>query len=329
MSNQFIASSSPHIKDKKTTTGVMLDVIIALLPATIMGMIFFGWRAILNICVSVITCVFAEWLWNRCLKRTQTIQDLSAVVTGLLLALVVSPMVPFWMLIIGGFFSMIIVKQFFGGIGMNFLNPALAGRAMMMASWPVAMTTWLAPQWLNPTMTDALSGATPLALQKIIINNSPPELAASVVLPTYQDLALGNVFGSIGETCAVALLIGFIYLLIRRIISWEIPVIYCAVTALFSWALGQDPIFNLLSGGLLIGAIFMATDYTTSPMTKIAKVIYAVGCGLLTVLIRVYGGYPEGVSYAILLMNLVVPLLDKAFVPKSFGTVKEKAKGGR
>ncbi|HHX37512.1 MAG TPA: RnfABCDGE type electron transport complex subunit D [Clostridiaceae bacterium] len=328
MEHKLIGSSSPHIKDKVTTSRIMLDVIIALLPAALMGVIFFGTGALVNIFAAIAACVLGEYIWNRGMKKPQSIHDCSAIVTGLLLAMTVSPKTPFWMLILGGFFAIIIVKQLFGGIGMNFLNPALAARAMMMASWPAQMTAWQAPNWMSPLPTDgltanvdAVAGATPLALQKLIIGEGGVTAAQ---LPSYKDLFLGNVMGSIGETCALALLLGGVYLIIRGVISWEIPVLFAASTALLSLILGVDPLFNLLSGGLMIGAIFMATDYTTSPMTFKARCIYAVGCGLLTVVIRVYGGYPEGVSYAILLMNLVVPLLDKAFIPKSFGTIHVK-----
>ena len=328
MDLRLIGSSSPHIKDKVTTSRVMLDVIIALLPAALMGVILFGWRALVNIAISIAACVLGEYIWNRAVKKPQTIHDCSAIVTGLLLAMTVSPRTPFWMLIIGGLFAIIIVKQLFGGIGMNFLNPALAARAMMMASWPAQMTAWQAPNWMSAMSTegltvavDSVSSATPLALQSLIISNGG---VTSAQLPSYKDLFLGNVMGSIGETCALALLIGGIYLIIRKIISWEIPVLFAVSSMVLSLALGLDPLFNLLSGGLMIGAIFMATDYTTSPMTFKARCIYAIGCGLLTVVIRYFGGYPEGVSYAILLMNLVVPLLDKAFIPKSFGTLIEK-----
>lgn len=326
MDVNLIASSSPHIKSKMTTSRIMLDVIIALTPAALMGVIFFGWRAILNICLSILACVAAEYLWNRGMKKPCSLKDNSAIVTGLLLAMTVSPMTPAWMLVIGGFFAIIIVKQMFGGIGMNFLNPALAARAMMMASWPAQMTAWLAPAWMSPAATDAVSGATPLGIQKMIIRGMEGITAGD--LPSLKDLLLGNVYGSIGETCALALILGGVYLIVRKVISWEIPVAYIAAAALMSLALGCDPAFNVLSGGLLLGAIFMATDYTTSPMTRIGRVIYAVCAGLLTVVIRVFGGYPEGTSYAILLMNLIVPLLDKALVPKSFGTVKAPKEKG-
>ncbi len=324
MELHLTVGSSPHIKAKHTTTSIMRDVLIALAPAAVMGIIFFGWRALVNIVVAMATCVLTEYIWNRAMKKRQTVGDLSAAVTGLLLALTVSSGTPFWMLIIGGVFAIVLVKQIFGGIGMNFLNPALAARAVMMASWPTAMTTWLVPQWLSGANAgiDAVSGATPLAIQKLIIRQT--EGVTSAMLPSLKDLFLGNIYGSIGETCALALLLGFAYLLVRKIISWEIPVVFCGSAVLLSWILGLDPLFNLLSGGMLIGAIFMASDYTTSPMTRVGKVIYAAGGGLISIVIRVFGGYPEGVSYAILLMNLVVPLIDKMTKPRSFGRVKEE-----
>ena len=201
---------------------------------------------------------------------------------------------------------------------MNFMNPALAARAMLMVSWPTQMTTWSNPA--TTAAVDSISGPTPLAIQKMALQAAD----AVPAMPSYSDLFFGRIAGTIGETCALALLLGGLYLLVRRVITWEIPVLYLASTALMSFALGLDPLVNVLSGGLLLGAFFMATDYTTSPMTRIGKCIFAVGCGLLTMVIRVFGGYPEGVSYAILLMNLLVPLIDKALVPKPFGSVKEK-----
>lgn len=315
------ASSSPHIKGKATTQRIMLDVIIALLPAVVAAVYYFRLSAVLNIVVAVVSAVIFEYLWNKGMKKQQTVGDFSAVITGLLLALSCSPATPWWMMLIGSAFAILIVKQLFGGIGMNFLNPALAARAFLLASWPGEMTVFTAQ---GSTAVDAVTSSTPLQTQVMMIVGEGAEVAAGNQFPSLKDLFLGNIPGSIGETCALALLIGAAYLLIRKVISWEIPAAFIGGAALLSLIVGIDVLFNLLAGGLLLGAFFMATDYTTSPATRPGKLIFGFGCGLLTILIRRFGGYPEGVSYAILLMNLVVPLINKALRPKSFGSVKEK-----
>lgn len=312
MENRLLAGSSPHIKNNENTRNIMLDVIIALTPAAIAAVYFFKLQAALLILVTVLSCVIAEYIWNRLSKKSHTIKDLSAVVTGMLLAFNLSPYVPLWVAAIGGAFAIIIAKQMFGGLGHNFINPALAARAFLMASWPVQMTTWKTPG------TDAIGSATPLALIK-----SGSEAVGE--LPKLVDLFVGNVGGCIGETSVLALLLGAAYLLIRKVITIEIPVAFIGTVGLMTWILGGDKFFtgdflyHILSGGLMLGAFFMATDYTTSPMTKKGRIIMGIGCGLLTSVIRLYGGYPEGVSYAILLMNLAVPLIDRFLVPKSFG----------
>ena len=318
MGDNLLVGSSPHIKNKETTQRIMLDVIIALLPAAMAALYFFRLQAALLIIVTVFSCVLSEYIWNHLSKKPNTIKDLSAVVTGILLAFNLSPCVSLWVASIGGIFAIIIVKQMFGGLGHNFINPALAARAFLMASWPVQMTTWK-----NPGI-DAVSSATPLSLIK---NGSE----AAGQIPSLVDLFIGNIGGCIGETSALALLLGAIYLLIRRVITLEIPAFFIGTVALMTWVFGGtgfftgDFLYHILAGGLLLGAFFMATDYTTSPMTLKGRVIMGIGCGLLTSVIRLYGGYPEGVSYSILLMNLGVPLIDRYTVPKSFGGADKNA----
>ncbi|NLV37294.1 MAG: RnfABCDGE type electron transport complex subunit D [Clostridiaceae bacterium] len=312
MEINLIAGSSPHVKSGESTQKIMRDVIIALIPAMLASVYHFKVDAAMLILATVLSCVLSEYAWNKITRKPNTISDLSAVVTGILLALNLSPAVPIWIAAIGGAFAIIIVKQLFGGLGHNFVNPALAARAFMMASWPVQMTTWQLPGW------DAVSSATPLALIK-----EGSEAAGQ--LPQFRDIFLGNIAGTIGETSALAILIGAAYLFIRRVITPEIPLAFIGTVGIMTWILGGaqpftgDYLYHIFSGGLMLGAFFMATDYTTSPMTIKGRLIMGVGCGLLTSVIRLYGGYPEGVSYSILLMNLVVPMIDRFMIPKSFG----------
>ncbi len=313
--NNLLVSASPHIHSGEKTRKIMLDVIIALIPATLAALYFFQLQAALLILVTIGSCVFAEHLTARIRKKASPVNDLSAVVTGLLLAFNLSPLVPLWVAALGGAFAIVIVKQLFGGLGHNFVNPALAARAFLMASWPVPMTTWVTPG------VDGVSAATPLALLK--------EGGAAVAqLPPLVNLFMGKIGGCLGETSALALLLGAAYLLWRRVITWEIPVVFIGTVGLLTWILGGESFFtgaylyHLLAGGLILGAFFMATDYTTSPMTTKGRVIMGAGCGLLTAVIRLYGGYPEGVSYAIILMNLAVPLIDRFTIPQSFGGAK-------
>lgn len=307
--SMYTLSSSPHIRSKDSVQSIMRDVVIALLPATVAGIYFFKLQALLVILTAVISCVAAEYIWEKATGRDISIGDLSAVVTGMLLAFNVPPTLPLWMVVIGSFFSIIVVKQFFGGIGQNIVNPALAGRAFLLASWPVAMTTWT---------VDGVTTATPLA----ILKGAPGEL------PTLASAFVGHIGGCIGETSALALLIGFAYLLYRRIITWHVPVTYVGTVFVLTAIIGRhgamsgNAIYEIFVGGLMLGAIFMATDYTTSPMTKKGQVIFALGCGVITTVIRIFGGYPEGVSYSIILMNLFVPLIDKFVAPRVFGEVK-------
>ena len=312
MEINLLAGSSPHLRSGDNTQKIMRDVIIALLPAAIASVCFFKVRAAMLIIVTVIACVAAEYAWCKITKKENTITDLSAAVTGILLAFNLSPAVPIWVAAIGGVFAIVIVKQLFGGLGHNFVNPALAARAFMMASWPVQMTAWQKPGW------DAVSSATPLG---IIKNGS--EISGE--LPKFWDMFIGNIGGTIGETSALAILIGAAYLVIRKVITLELPVAFIGTVGFMTWMLGGkgmftgDFVYHIFAGGLMLGAFFMATDYTTSPVTFKGRIIMGIGCGLLTSVIRLYGGYPEGVSYSILLMNLVVPMIDRFIIPKSFG----------
>lgn len=306
-------SAPPHISTKDDVSTIMYDVILALMPAMIAGAYLFGYRAIIIVLISVLSSVAFEILWNKALNKQPSTNDLTAVVSGILLGFNMPVTVPLWMPVVGSFFMIIIVKMCFGGLGHNFMNPALAGRAFLMASWPAAMTRFVAPfsRLDIVDVTDAITSATPLS----------PEFADNV---SAWNLFLGNVGGCIGETSALALLIGGAYLLIRRIITWRIPVCYLATVAVLSALCGADVSVQLLSGGLMLGAIFMATDYTTSPVTPLGQIIYAVGCGVLTCVIRFAGGYPEGVSYSILLMNIATPLIDKLTPPKIYGKRSDK-----
>jgi len=313
MDNRLIASSSPHIRSDETISRIMLDVIIALLPATLASIYFFRFNAIKIIVLSIVSAVVAEALFQKILKKPVTIKDYSAVVTGLLLAFNLPASAPWWIPVIGSAFAIIVVKQFFGGLGHNFMNPALASRAFLFASWPTIMTNWVKPG------VDAISTATPLA----ILNGQ-----AEGQLPLLNDVLFGNIGGSLGETSAILLLIGGAYLLYRGVINWRIPFIYIGTVVVMTLLLGkgfENTLYYLLSGGLMLGAFFMATDYSSSPVTAKGQIIFAVGAGLLTTIIRLYGGYPEGVSYSILLMNVAAPLIDKYTSPKVFGEVKQRA----
>lgn len=321
---ELTISSSPHAHCGTTTQTVMRDVLIALLPALLGAVSFFGFRALAVTLVSVGGCVFFEWAYRKLLKLDSTLWDLSAVVTGVLIAFVCPVSVPYWCILIGDFFAIVIVKQLFGGIGQNFVNPALAARAFLL-SWPVIMSTWVKPGFANGaglfSTVDAVTAATPLAA---LHQGQLPQ--ASLL-----QLFLGNVGGSLGETSAALLLVGLVYLLLRRVISARIPLSFIGTVAVLTvlFPQGNDRLLwmgsQVLSGGLLLGAIFMATDYVTSPMTKWGQLIFGIGCGVLTVAIRYFGSYPEGVSYAILIMNCCVPLLDKVGRPRRFGAVGKEA----
>ena len=310
MEQKLIVSASPHLRSGTSTQKIMLDVIIALAPAAVASVILFGPRALLLMAVSVASCVVCEYICRRVLKRPQTVNDLSAVVTGLLLAFNLPPEINPLVAVFGAVVAIVVVKQMFGGIGQNFVNPALTARIILMTSFPTRMTTWTAPFAYMNGEADAMTTATPLALSA---------QGATDSLPGLLQMFLGVRGGCLGETCALALLLGGIYLVARRVISPVIPVCYLGTAAVFSLLLGRNILFDLMAGGLLLGAIFMATDYTTSPLTVKGKVIYGIGCGLLTMLIRVFGSLPEGVSFSIVLMNILVPLIERISRPKPFG----------
>ena len=324
---ELTISSSPHAHSATTTQTVMRDVLIALLPALIGSVYFFGLRALMVTLVSAAACVFFEWGYRKMMKLDDTTWDLSAVVTGVLLAFVCPVTIPYWAIVLGALFAIVLVKQLFGGIGKNFVNPALAGRAFMF-SWPVAMSTWIKVGFENAASVvganaDIVTQATPLSAMH--------QGTFDASLGTITDLFIGNVGGCLGETSALLLLIGFAYLLVRKVISARIPVAYLATVAVLSvlFPMGNNALTwmaaQVFGGGLMLGAIFMATDYVTSPITKRGQIIFGIGCGVLTIAIRYFGGYSEGVSYAILIMNLCVVLLDKVGRPVKFGAPKKEA----
>lgn len=308
---KLMVSSSPHVHTSATTQRIMLDVIIALVPAMVASVILFGWRAALLLIISVLTCVLCEYLSRKVMKRENTMFDLSAVVTGILLAMNVPSSLNPLMLMFGDVVAIVVVKQMFGGIGQNFVNPALMARIILMNSFPGPMATWP-----KPMAADAATTATPLG----ILNEG------GSLTPDYLQLFLGYRGGCLGETCALVLLLGFAYLLYRKVITPVIPLVYIGTAAFLSLLMGRDVLMDILAGGLLLGAIFMATDYTTSPITLKGQIFYAIGCGCLTMLIRQFGSLPEGVSYSIIIMNILTPLIERATRPHAFGKAPEKAK---
>lgn len=313
-------SSSPHIRGPKSTRNIMADVLIALVPCIFAGIVVFGLRALMMVAVSVLSCALAEFLWNKINKKEDTLYDLSACVTGVLLALILPVNAPLWIPVAGGFFAIIICKQFFGGLGQNFINPALAARAFLLASWPVATTVFIEPfsriSIFKTPSVDAITSVTPLALMK-----------TEGVMTSLSSLFTGNISGCIGETSVIAILIGAIYLVARRVITLHAPLAYIISTGVFGWIMGYngaftgDFLFSILSGGIMFGAFFMLTDYVTTPTTKKGMVLAGIIAGFITVLIRVRGGYPEGVTYAILFVNVITPLIDKYIAPKKYGRV--------
>ena len=320
----YILSSSPHTHANSSVSRIMLDVVLALLPTTAVGIWFFGMPAVWTIAVCVSTCLVAEALCRLAMKRESTIGDLSAVVTGLLLALNLPAGIPLWMAVVGAVFAICVAKQVFGGIGMNPFNPALAARAFMLISFTGPMTTWLKPLWWKTP--DAVTTATPLAAMKWMFtaeataSATPHANQALDQIPSLCNLLVGNMPGCIGEVSAIALAIGAIYLLWRKVITWHIPVAFIATVFVYSLIAGGAPAYaQVLTGGVMIGACFMATDYVTSPTTASGKLIFGFGCGLLCMLIRQFGSYPEGCSFAILIMNAVTPLINRWTQPKPFG----------
>ena len=323
-------STNPHMQTSRNTRAIMLDVIIALIPAAIAAVLFFGIDALRVILTSVAACVMFEWIACKYWLKTQnTTTDLSAVITGLLLAFNLPAEMPCWMILIGAFISIIIAKVCFGGIGQNIFNPALIGRVFLFISFPVQMTSWPKPYFFHLVSPDGQTGATPLRIIKTLSKTTNVEEMNTMELPSYLDMFLGNIGGCIGEISALAILIGLGYMLYRKVITWHIPVYYLAtvliITSILYMITGDIkflPLAHMLSGGLMLGAVFMATDYTTSPMTQKGQIIFAIGCGLLTVIIRAFSAYPEGVSFAILIMNALVPLIDKISVQRYYGEVK-------
>lgn len=322
MENKFIVSMSPHIHEKEGISGIMLDVIIALMPAVIAGVYYFGYRAAMVILTAVASCVLFEYLYTKIMKKKTTVGDFSAIVTGILLGLNLPSTIPLWMTVVGSGFAIILVKQIYGGIGKNFMNPALAARCFMLIAWAGAMTKFAEPL----QGADVISSATPLGVMKGTSEGA---------IPALRDAFWGKIPGSIGETSVFAILVGFVYLLLRRIISWKIPVCFIASFAVLTFLFGNNDItymtrlyFTLMqicTGGIMLGAVFMATDYTTTPTTPAGLYIFGIGCGVLTFVFRRFGGYPEGTSFAILLMNILVPQIEKFTIPKQFGEVRKDA----
>jgi len=323
----FILSSSPHAHANSSVSRIMLDVIIALLPTTAAGIWFFGLPAVWTILTCIATCLVTEALCRLAMGRDNTIGDLSAVVTGLLLALNLPAGIPLWMAVVGSVFAIGIAKQVFGGLGMNPFNPALAARAFMLISFTGPMTTWLKPLWWKTPET--MTTATPLAAMKklyacdVTTHATPHVQKALEGLPNLWDLLIGNMPGCIGEVSTIALAIGAIYLICRKVITWHIPVMFLVTVWLYAYFAGGAPAhLQLLTGGVMIGACFMATDYVTSPTTAKGKVVFGIGCGVLCMLIRQFGSYPEGCSFAILIMNAFTPLINRWTSQRPFGAKK-------
>lgn len=333
MNNLLNVSPSPHVHGKESTQKLMINVVLALIPAFFTSVFYFGIGAIIVTATSVVSCLIFEYLIQRfILKKPLSITDGSALVTGILLAFNLPSNIPVLIIITGSFISIAVAKMTFGGLGNNPFNPALVGRVFMLISFPVQMTSWPVPKGFSTGYTDAITGATPLAIIKEGLKNGEPLSSLMNNIPSPAQMFLGDMGGSMGEVAAVALLIGFVYLLIRKVITWHIPVAVVGSIALFTAILwffnpekNANPMFHILAGGVLIGAIFMATDYVTSPMVPKAMIIYGCGIGIITVIIRVYGAYPEGVSFAILIMNAFVPLMNAYIKPRRFG---EEVKNG-
>ena len=326
--NKLIVSLSPHVHSGDSISRNMYLVIIALIPALLCSFLAFGIGAIITTAISVASCVFFEWAINKfCMKNKNcTVCDGSAILTGLLLAFNLPSNIAPWIIVIGAFFAIGVVKMTFGGLGCNLFNPALAGRAFLLISFPVAMTTWPVPGQGFDTYLDAKTGATPLALMQEMFKSGD-----LTKLPEVEDMLLGNTGGCLGEVCALAILLGGIFLLWKKVITWHIPVsIICTVFVISGllWIINpvifSNPVAEILSGGLMLGAVFMATDYVTSPMSAKGQLVFGVAIGFLTIIIRIFGAYPEGMSFAILIMNAFVPLINSKFKPTRFGEVSTK-----
>ena len=326
--NKLLISPSPHVHSGDSIEKNMYGVLIAMIPAFICSVVFFGMGAIIVTLTSVLACLIFEYLIQKfILKRQPTIWDGSAIITGVLLAFNVPANLPIWIILIGALVAIGIGKMSFGGLGCNIFNPALVGRVFLLISFPVQMTTWPMAQGFNTSYIDAQTGATPLALLKEAVKTGTPvnEVLNTEGFVTYKDMLLGNMGGSLGEVAALALLVGFAFMLFRRIITWHIPVTIFATVVIFGGILHLcdpvqfvNPLFHLLTGGMMLGAIFMATDYVTSPMSSKGMIIYGVGIGVLTIIIRVFGAYPEGMSFAILIMNAFTPLINRYCKPTRF-----------
>lgn len=303
---RLITTSSPHLHSGESISGIMLSVIVALIPASIASIYFFGLRAVSLILASTIAAVLTEIVFQKLRNKPVTISDGSAIVTGVLLALNLPPGLPLWMAVVGGIVAISLGKQIYGGLGSNPFNPALIGRVFLMIAFTTPMTTWINP-------VDGTTGATPLTMMKM-----------EGIATDYMKLFLGNIGGSLGETSAAMIILGGLYLVYKGHVDWRIPVSYLGTVAVLTTILGQDPIFHLLSGGLMLGAFFMATDMVTTPLSRLGKIIFGIGAGFFTVLIRLYGGYPEGVSFSILLMNAFTPIINRFTVPRIYGEVKAR-----
>ena len=333
---KLIATSSPHIRAAENTRSIMLDVIVAMLPALAWAVWMFGFKALTLTAVSVAACMFWEWLYRNLMHKPQSVGDLSAVVTGMLLAFVSPVTTPYWMIIIGAFFAIIVVKQLFGGIGKNFVNPALAGRAFLLGSYAGVMTTWIDPAAnkapLFGSTADIVTSATPLAFMKGAGDAVATSFAELTGKYTVTDMFLGRIGGSLGEVSALCLILGGAYLIWRKVINWQTPVGYIGTVAVLTFLFPKAGtnlewmLYSLFGGGLMLGAFFMATDYATSPVTKKGQLVFGIGCGLFTVFIRYFGSYNEGVCYSIMVMNLCVALIDKYTKPTRFGVVKSDKK---
>ncbi|MEI6579093.1 MAG: RnfABCDGE type electron transport complex subunit D [Eubacteriales bacterium] len=344
LDKKLTVSASPHLRSATTSTGIMLDVILALLPAFFAAIIIFGPRVLAVTAVTVGSCLLSEYLARKIMKRPGTLSDLSAVITGLLLAFNLPVSMPLWMAAIGSVFAIVVVKQFFGGIGQNFVNPALMGRIVLLVSFPKAMSTWTdAFAWktgvasytsasfaahLNPNSVSAITSATPLAhLNNLFSSGNLSGFTSADGMPTITQMFFGQRSGSLGEVCAAALILGGLFLIIRGVISPAIPLTYIGTVAIIMLFAGKGDLtfvaYQVMGGGLLLGAIFMATDYSTSPVNLKGKIIFGIGCGLITALVRLFGSLPEGVSFSIIIMNILVPHIERLTAPKPFGTPKK------